>query len=136
MFSGKSYEDIVYLEVGITNQAGSGYKVKYNFSKNLITWNDGYMWNNNFMKHMNADKLEIIHNKLPKTNLFNWMEGYIEGNKDQFGYVTANPSSWEVVIIFKDDSRASFESTQHFPNDWNLLKVLIEETTGCTFRLR
>lgn len=130
----RSYDEIVYLEVGINNRTG-GYKVKFDFEKNLIYWFDSYMWNNNFMKHMNQDKVDILRNGLPKTGLLEWVNGYIDGNQDEYGTATANPSSWETVIIFSDGTKLTAGATQHFPNNWNALKLIIEKTTACNFRL-
>lgn len=129
-----SYDDIVLLEISISNRSG-GYKVKYDFEKNLITWTDSYMWNNNFMKHMNPGKTETMRTKLPKTDLLDWVEAYRAGKGDTLGNETANPSTWEVSILFNDDERLSATSTQHFPKKWNQLKLLVEETTACSFRL-
>ncbi len=130
----KSYDDIVLLEVGINNRSG-GYKVKYDFEKNLITWRDSYMWNNNFMKHMNQSKIDILRNKLPQTEMLEWLVGYMNDEKDKYGSTTANPSTWEITVVFEDGTKLNHVSTQHFPAKWNSLKLVIEETTSCTFRL-
>lgn len=134
MSSNKSYDDIVFLEIAISNRSG-GYKVKYDFEKNLITWFDSYMWNNNFMKHMNQDKTDIMRSELPKTKLLDWLYGYIDGNNDKYGSVTANPATWDITVGFEDGTKVHGTATQHFPHEWNALKLLVEKTTACSFKL-
>ncbi|MBR6484085.1 MAG: hypothetical protein IKT14_03610 [Clostridiales bacterium] len=130
------YDDISVLEVEISSFSGGGYKVRYDFDKKLINWNDGYMWNNNFMKSLTASKIETIQERLPKTGMLEWMEGYNRGELEKYGNPTANPSSWKIVVRFKDNSTLISSHTKNFPKDWNSLKSLIEETTECRFRLR
>ena len=89
------YEEIALLEVEISSFSGGGYKVRYDFDRNLISWNDGYMWNNNFMKSLTAPKLALIRDRLPETGMIEWMIGYNAGNLDKYGKATANPSSWK-----------------------------------------
>ena len=48
-----SYEDIEVIEVSLSAYSGEGLRVKIDKKKSLINWNDGYMWNNNFMKGLN-----------------------------------------------------------------------------------
>jgi len=130
------YDDIAVLEVEISSFSGGGYKVRYDFRKKLINWNDGYMWNNNFMKSLTATKIESIHDRLPGTGMLEWMEGYNKGEIEKYGCPTANPSSWKIVVRFKDDTTLISSHTKNFPKEWNGLKSLIEDTTECKFRLR
>lgn len=129
------YDKIKILEVEISSFSGGGYKVKYDFDRNLISWSDGYMWNNNFMKFITSSKLEIIKKSLPETNILTWLKGYNDGEEEKYGYVTANPSTWKASVKFEDGTVLSGTATQNFPKDWNKLKAMIEETTECSFRL-
>ena len=129
------YENIALLEVEISSFSGGGYKVRYDFERNLISWNDGYMWNNNFMKSLTAPKLQLINSRLPETGMIEWMIGYNAGNLDKYGRATANPSSWKIHVRFKDDSSLVSSHTKNFPKDWGKLKSIIEDTTECCFRL-
>lgn len=129
------YQQIKVLEVEIVSCSGGGYKVKYDFEKNLISWSDGYMWNNNFMKFINAAKLEKINEMLPKTGMLEWLEGYNNGEIEKYGRVTANPSTWKASVKFEDGSKLSGTATQNFPKEWDKLKAFIEDTTDCCFRL-
>lgn len=130
------YDKIKIIEVEIVSISGDGYKVKYDFERNLISWNDGYIWNNNFMKFITSSKLETIRTGLPKTNVIKWVKGYNKGEQDKYGYETANPSTWKVNIKFEDGTTLAGSATKNFPKDWDKLKALIEETTECSFRLR
>ena len=130
------YNSIVFLEVEISSFTGGGYKVRYDFERKLISWNDGYMWNNNFMKALTPEKLKIIDDKLPSTGMIEWMEGYNRGELAKYGSPTANPSSWKINVKFEDGEVLVSSHTKNFPKDWNKLKEIIESTTECCFRLR
>ena len=130
------YDKIKILEVEIIAIGGGGYKVKYDLERNLISWSDGYMWNNNFMKFITTAKLEFIKKELPKTNMLEWLKGYSEGEIEKYGYETINPSTWKASVKFEDGTSLSGTATKNFPKEWNKLKSFIEETTECSFRLR
>ena len=104
--------------------------------RNLISWSDGYMWNNNFMKAINSDKRSLIEDRLPNTNMLEWMCAYNEGQCDMVGRKTANPFCWKIEVLFDDDKKYEAVGKQHFPMKWDSLRYLIEDTTECTFRLR
>ena len=124
------------FEVEISSFTGGGYKVRYDFVRRLISWNDGYMWNNNFMKSLTLEKLEIITKNLPGTGVIEWMEGYNKGELAKYGLPTANPSSWRICFTFEDGSDLVSSHTKNFPKNWTKLKEIIEATTECCFRLR
>lgn len=130
------YANIKQFEVAISSATGEGLKVRFDLDKELLTWNDGYMWNNNFMRGMNADKLDYLKENLPQTHMLEWMLAYNEGRCDDVGHATANPSIWQIKVYFDNDETLSSTSCQHFPNDWAKLKKIIEKMTECTFRLR
>ena len=130
------YDDIICLEVEISSFSGGGYKVKYDLEHNLISWNDSYMWNNNFMKSLTPSKKSLIRERLPKTGMLEWMEGYNRCEVEKYGKPTANPSSWKISVRFSDRTTLVSSHTRNFPKDWNKLKSIIEETTECSFRLR
>jgi len=130
------YGSIVLLEVEISSFAGGGYKVRYDLSRNLISWNDGYMWNNNFMKFLSPQKHDLIVESLPGTGILEWMEGYNKGELAKYGAPTANPSSWRIRVGFEDGSDLVSSHAKNFPKNWSKLKELIEATTECCFRLR
>ncbi|MBR6881301.1 MAG: hypothetical protein IKN14_09525 [Clostridiales bacterium] len=132
----KMYDSIVMLEVEISSFSGGGYKVRYDLSRNLISWNDSYMWNNNFMKSLTATKKELINKALPESGMLEWMEGYNRGETEKYGRPTANPSSWKITVKFEDNTTLVSSHTKNFPKKWNDLKTIIEQTTECTFRLR
>ena len=132
----RNYDNIVVLEVGISSFSGGGFKVKYDFKRNLISWSDGYMWNNNFLKAINSDKRSLIEDRLPNTNMLEWMCAYNEGQCDMVGRKTANPFCWKIEVLFDDDKKYEAVGKQHFPMKWDSLRYLIEDTTECTFRLR
>ena len=136
MKADKRYGSITLLEVEISSFTGGGYKVRYDFVRRLISWNDGYMWNNNFMKSLTPEKLEIIEKNLPATGVIEWMEGYNKGELAKYGFPTANPSSWRICINFEDGSDLVSSHTKNFPKNWTKLKEIIEATTECCFRLR
>lgn len=131
-----SYDKIKSLEVEISSFSGGGYKVKYDFEKKLISWRDGYMWNNNFMKSLTSAKYELIQERLPETGMIDWLIGYNNGELEKYGKPTVNPSSWKICVIFEDGESLVSSHTKNFPKDWALLKSIIEDTTECTFRLR
>ncbi len=130
------YSSIKTLEVEISSFTGGGYKVRYDFARKLISWNDGYMWNNNFMKSLTPEKLQVINDNLPGTGLLEWMEGYNRGELAKYGAPTANPSSWKIRVTFEDDTDLVSSHTKNFPKKWVKLKDIIEATTECCFRLR
>lgn len=130
------YKSIILLEVEISSFNGGGYKVRYDFKRNLISWKDGYIWNNNFMKSLTPLKRELLMEELPKTNLLEWAEGYNKGLVAEYGNPTANPSSWKIRVDFEDGTDLVASRTKNFPKDWSKLKEIIETTTECTFRLR
>ena len=130
------YDSIMMLEVEISSFSGGGYKVRYDLIRNLISWNDSYMWNNNFMKSLTTAKKEIIKTRLPESGMLEWMEGYNKGLTEEFGRPTANPSSWKITVKFVDGTTLVSSHTKNFPKKWNDLKTIIEQTTECTFRLR
>ncbi len=136
MKADKRYGSITMFEVEISSFTGGGYKVRYDFVRRLISWNDGYMWNNNFMKSLTPEKLEIITKNLPGTDVIEWMEGYNRGELSKYGLPTANPSSWRICITFEDGSDLVSSHTKNFPKNWTKLKEIIEATTECCFRLR
>lgn len=131
-----SYEDIKKFEVVLSSASGEGLKVKFDFEKELISWSDGYMWNNNFMKSLTQEKKEFLINNLPNTHMLEWMIQYNLGNEKDCGHQTANPAIWQIKVLFNNEDTLSSTSCQHFPNDWAKLKELIEKLTECTFRLR
>ena len=131
-----SYENIKLFEVVLSSSSGEGLKVRFDFVKNLITWNDGYMWNNNFMRGLSSEKLEYLKSELPNTHMLEWLIKYNQGHGDDIGHKTANPSIWQIRVLFDNDETLSSTSCQHFPDEWNVLKELIEKMTECTFRLR
>ena len=131
-----SYGNIVQFEVAISSSTGEGLKVRFDLGKELLTWNDGYMWNNNFMKGMNSDKLAYLKENLPDTHMLEWMIAYNTGLEKEYGHETANPSIWQIKVYFDNGEILSSTSCQHFPNDWPKLKNIIEKMTECTFRLR
>ena len=132
----RSYDSITILEVEISSFSGGGYKVKYDFGKNMISWNDGYMWNNNFCKSLTPSKLQIIKDRLPASGMLKWMEAYNSGDFEKVGKPTANPSYWKITVIYDDGESFVSSHTKNFPKDWSKLKSIIEDTTECTFRLR
>ena len=136
MKADKRYGSITLLEVEISSFTGGGYKVRYDFVRRLISWNDGYMWNNNFMKSLTPGKLDIMTKNLPSTGVIEWMEGYNRGELAKYGVPTANPSSWRICINFEDGSDLVSSHTKNFPKNWTKLKEIIEATTECCFRLR
>ncbi|MCQ2517032.1 MAG: hypothetical protein MJ094_09295 [Saccharofermentans sp.] len=136
MLADDRYKSITLLEVEISSFNGGGYKVRYDFKRNLISWKDGYMWNNNFMKSLTPSKLEYLKENLPDTNILEWAEGYNKGLIAEYGNPTANPSSWRIRVDFEDGTDLVSSRTKNFPRDWPKLKAIIEATTECTFRLR
>lgn len=136
MDSDYSYDSIAILEVEISSFSGGGYKVKYDFNRNMITWNDGYMWNNNFCKSLTQTKLGIIRDRLPKSGMIEWMKAYNRGETEEYGNPTANPMYWKITVIYEDGESFVSSHTKHFPKNWNKLKSIIEDTTECSFRLR
>ena len=131
-----NYDKLVLFEVSLTSFAGEGLKVKFDLQKRLISWNDGYMWNNNFMKAIDNDKLKMLNERLPETHMLEWLRAYAEGMEDTVGSKTHKPGVWKISVFYDDGTTLSHESKMHFPNDWRLLKSLIEDITECSFRLR
>lgn len=131
-----SYENIVKFEVVLSSSSGEGLKVRFDYEKELISWNDGYMWNNNFMKSLTSEKKEYLISSLPGTHMLEWMIQYNLGNEEDVGHRTANPAIWQIKVLFDNGETISSTSCQHFPNDWAKLKEVIEKMTECTFRLR
>jgi len=129
------YKSIAILEVEIRSFSNEGYKVKYNFNRNLLSWRDNYMWNNNFMKSISESKKKIIDEKLPKSGMLEWMVGYNNDEADKYGKKTTIPGEWEISVEFSDGSKLKSGASQNFPKKWNELKAIIEETTECHFRL-
>ena len=129
------YKSIALLEVEIRSFSNEGYKVKYDFRKNLISWRDNYMWNNNFMKSISDSKRDIINKRLPNCGMLEWMRGYNNGLAEKYGRKTSTPGEWEITVVFDDDTRLKAGARQNFPLRWNELKSIIEDTTECTFRL-
>ena len=132
----KAYGAINVLEVDIRTFANEGYSVKYDFERKVISWRDNYMWNNNFTRSINDDKMAIIMEKLPASGMLEWMHGYNLGLTDEYGDKTVIPGEWKIEVEFKDKTKMKAGAEQHFPKKWKNLKNLIEQTTGCSFVLR
>ncbi len=132
----KAYGSIAVLEVEIRTFANEGYAVKYDFERKVISWRDNYMWNNNFTRSINDDKMAIIMEKLPASGMLEWMHGYNLGLTDEYGDKTVIPGEWKIEVEFKDKTKMKAGAEQHFPKKWKNLKNLIEQTTGCSFVLR
>lgn len=130
------YKEIKLFEVGLTARSGDGLKVKFDLEKQLISWSDGYMWSNNFMRSINNERLRMLAVKLPATGMLEWIEAYNNGEEEIVGYRTANPSTWKIEVVSYEGLRVSACATQNFPKNWSKLKEIIEEATECTFRLR
>lgn len=131
-----SYGNIQKFEVVLSSAAGEGLKVRFDYAKKLISWSDGYMWNNNFMKSLTDEKINYLVDNLPSTHMLEWMILYNRGDEETCGHQTANPAIWQIRVLFDNDETLSSTSCQHFPNDWAKLKEIIEKLTECTFRLR
>ncbi|MCR4689060.1 MAG: hypothetical protein K5745_05830 [Saccharofermentans sp.] len=128
---------IAIIEVSIMTFANEGYTVKYDFRKNVISWRDNYMWNNNFTRALNEEKVELVKESLPEIGVLSWIEAYNSGkNLSKIGSKSVLPGEWKINIEFEDGSKTSGGASQHFPKRWNELKALIEKTTGCHFTLR
>lgn len=130
------YNNIVKFEAVLSSASGEGLKVRFDYVKRLISWSDGYMWNNNFMKSLTDEKYDYLVSNLPSTHMLEWMIQYNLGNEEDVGHKTANPAIWQIKVMFDNDETLSSTSCQHFPNDWSKLKEIIEKLTECTFRLR
>lgn len=130
------YKAITLLEVEISSFSGGGYKVRYDFARRLISWNDGYMWNNNFMKSLTPAKYDLFVDRLPSTGMIEWMEGYNRGELSKYGNPTANPSSWRISVTFEDGTNLVSSHARNFPKNWGKLKEIVEATTEMCFRLR
>ena len=133
--SGK-YNSIAVIEVKIMTLAGEGYSVKLNLHHKIMSWRDYYMWNNNFTRSINDDKMAIIMEKLPASGMLEWMHGYNLGLTDEYGDKTVIPGEWKIEVEFKDKTKMKAGAEQHFPKKWKNLQHLIEQTTGCSFTLR
>ncbi len=132
----KAYGSIAVLEVEIRTFANEGYSVKYDFARQVISWRDNYMWNNNFTRSINDNILALLKEKLPESGMLEWMHGYNLGLTEEYGDKTVIPGEWRIEVEFKDMTRMKAGAEQHFPKKWKSLKSLIEETTGCSFYLR
>lgn len=132
----KAYGSITVLEVEIRTFANEGYAVKYDFGRKVISWRDNYMWNNNFTRSISDDKMALIKEKLPESGMLEWMKGYEMGMTEEFGDKTVVPGEWSIKVEFDDKTRLVSGAEQHFPKKWKNLKILIEQTTGCSFLLR
>ena len=132
----KAYGAITLLEVEIRTFSNEGYAVKYDFERKVISWRDNYMWNNNFTRSINEDKLKLIEEKLPASGMLEWMHGYNMGLTDEYGDKTIIPGEWKIEAEFKDKTRMKSGAEQHFPKKCKNLRMLIEQTTGCSFVLR
>lgn len=135
-FGNYLYEDIEVIEVAISAYSGEGLRMKIDKKKSLINWNDGYMWNNNFMKGLNDKKRELIETKLPSTKIIEFCIAYRDGRQDDISYKTFNPAIWAVELRFSDGEILKAGGDQDFPNTWLILTDLIEEVTECSFKLR
>ena len=101
----KAYGAIAVLEVEIRTFANEGYAVKYDFGRKVISWRDNYMWNNNFTRSINENNLALIKDRLPKSGMLEWMEGYNMGLTEEYGDKTSLPGEWKIEVEFKDKTR-------------------------------
>lgn len=137
MGSSDMSKPIAIIEVSIMTFAGEGYTVKYDLTKNVVSWRDNFMWNNNFTRAMNEETAELIRDSIPELGVLDWMKAYNDGkNIDKHGDKSVLPGEWKISIEFEDKSKLASGASQHFPKKWNSLKALIEKTTGCRFSLR
>ena len=128
---------IAIIEVSIMTFANEGYTVKYDFRKNVISWRDNYMWNNNFTRAMNEETIQAVREAIPAIGVTSWMEAYNSGKDlDKYGDKSVLPGEWKISLEFEDGTKLTSGASQHFPKKWNSLKALIEKTTGCRFTLR
>ena len=136
MGSSDMSKPIAIMEVSIMTFAGEGYTVKYDLTKNVVSWRDNFMWNNNFTRAISDANSALINEKLPASGMLEWMEGYNKGLTDEYGDKTIIPGEWSIKVEFKDKTRLKSGAEQHFPKKWKNLRYLIEQTTGCSFTLR
>ena len=130
----KAYKQIRILEIEVRSFADEGYKVRYDFERNLISWRDYYMWNNNFMKSMTDAKRRIIEEKLPGSRLIECVDAFMKGTVDETD-VLDRPAKWEITIEFNDKTKMKHSEEERFPAEWIEWRTMIEATTECTFRL-
>jgi hypothetical protein len=130
----KAYKQIRILEIEVRSFADEGYKVRYDFERNLISWRDYYMWNNNFMKSMTDAKRRIIEEKLPGSRLIECVDAFMKGTVDEKD-VLDRPAKWEITIEFNDKTKMKHSEEERFPAEWIEWRTMIEATTECTFRL-
>jgi hypothetical protein len=123
MDSDYSYDSIAILEVEISSFSGGGYKVKYDFNRNMITWNDGYMWNNNFTRSLNDTDYNTIKEGLPKSGMLEWMKGYESGLADEYGDKTTVPGEWKIMVKFTDDTKLTAGAQQHSRRNGNTSEI-------------
>lgn len=130
----KAYGHIKILEIEVRSYADEGYKVRFDFERNLISWRDYYMWNNNFMKSMTDAKRHILDDRLPSSRILECLDSFINGTEDSLTLLT-RPAKWEITVEFDDKTRMKHCEEENFPSEWIEWRSIIESTTECTFRL-
>jgi len=129
-----AYKQIKILEIEVKSYSDEGYKVRYDFDRNLISWRDYYMWNNNFMKSITDAKMKILVEKLPESHIIECVDAFIEGTVDKENLLV-RPAKWEISIEFNDKTKMKHSEEELFPHEWIEWRTIIEQTTECSFRL-
>lgn len=130
----KAYKEIKSLEIEVRSYSDEGYKVRYDFERNLISWRDYYMWNNNFMKSITENKMEILSSRLPSTR---FIEAVVELNNGTYKEkdILIRPCKWHITIEFFNMPKMECTGEDRFPKEWIELRSIVENTTECSFRL-
>ena len=130
----KAYEHIKILEIEVQSYADEGYRVRYDFERNLISWRDYYMWNNNFMKSITDAKMQILSTRLPASRLLEVLDTFVNGTYSEYDILKRH-GKWQLSVEFDDGKKISHSDADIFPVEWIEWRSIVEETTECTFRL-
>lgn len=132
-----SYEDIVSIETELSGYRRGSLKATIDLVAARIAWSDTHMWNNDFVRALSPERISLIRQKLPGTEVLSWASDYAKGIGHLMGSMTCSfPQDWSVVITFSDGETLKACGVSSFPKQWSIYRQLIEEVAKTSFRLR
>lgn len=131
------YSDIVVIETELSGYRRGSLKATIDLEKGRIAWTDTHMWNNDFVRILLPNVIDMIRQELPETDLLSWASDYAKGIGNITGSMTASfPQDWSVEIHFSDGEVLKACGVSSFPAKWYAFRHLIEQVAKTSFRLR
>ena len=129
-----NYERIRVIEAELSAYRRGAIRMRVDFEKNMIFWNDSRQWNNNFFRSVPPNRMEQLLRDIPSTHLLEWRTGESCGDADT--YPSCLPSSWQVTVYLEGEATMKFIGQDCYPKDWKRFRELLEGVARIPFCLR